>query len=112
MLCRALVMAGVHEAATAERVRTFVEASCQGLGPSLAPALHAPFRLSKACLKHDTPFHAYLSPATQIWPFSLLVFWDKNTGICAGAISYRRGFRPLPGSRHFKLKGGHFVSWC
>ena len=36
--------------------------------------------------------HANLSVTTQNWPFSVLGFWDKNTGICAGAIAYRRDF--------------------
>ena len=29
-------------------------------------------------------------PATRHWPFSVLGLWDKNTGICAGARSYRQ----------------------
>ena len=37
-------------------------------------------------------FHANLSVTTQNWPFSVLGFWDKNTGICAGAMPYRPGF--------------------
>ena len=36
--------------------------------------------------------HANLSPETQNWPFSVLRFWDKNTGICAGAMPYLRDF--------------------
>ena len=38
------------------------------------------------------PFHANLSVTTQNWPFSVLGFWDNNTGICAGAMPYRRDF--------------------
>ena len=36
--------------------------------------------------------HANLSVTTQNCPFSVLGFWDKNTGICAGAMPYRRDF--------------------
>ena len=36
--------------------------------------------------------HANLSPTTRNGPFSVLGFWDKNTGICAGAMPYRRDF--------------------
>ena len=37
-------------------------------------------------------YHANLSPATRNWPFSVLGFWDKNNGIYAGAMPYRRDF--------------------
>ena len=37
-------------------------------------------------------------------PFFVLAFWDKNTGICAGAMPYRQYFLPLPGSRHAQPK--------
>ena len=30
--------------------------------------------------------HAVLSPETRNWPLSVLRFWDKNTGICDGAM--------------------------
>ena len=30
-------------------------------------------------------------------PFSVLDFWDKNTGICAGAMPYRRDFPATTG---------------
>ena len=36
--------------------------------------------------------HANLSPATRNCPFSVLSFWDKNAGICAGGMPYRRDF--------------------
>ena len=36
--------------------------------------------------------HANLSATTRNWPFSVLGFWDKNTGICAGTMPYRRDF--------------------
>ena len=36
--------------------------------------------------------HANLNATTRNWPFSELGFWDKNTGICASATSYRRDF--------------------
>ena len=52
--------------------------------------------------------HANFRTTTRYWPFSVLGFWDKNHR------DLRRRhdiFRPLPGSRHAKLKGGHFVSW-
>ena len=34
--------------------------------------------------------HANLRTATRNWSFSVLGFWDKNAGICAGAMPYRR----------------------
>ena len=36
--------------------------------------------------------HANLNirTTTQNWPFSVLGSWDKNTRVCAGAMSYRR----------------------
>ena len=36
--------------------------------------------------------HANLSPTTRNLPFSVLGFWDKTTGICPGAMPYRRDF--------------------
>ena len=33
----------------------------------------------------------------------MLGFWDKNTGICAGAMPYRPNF-PAIATRHIKLK--------
>ena len=44
---------------------------------------------AKACVR---AYHANLSPTTRNWPFSVLGFWDKNTGICPGAMPYRRDF--------------------
>ena len=43
----------------------------------------------------ESPVHANLIPETQNWPFSVLRFWDKNTGICAGVMPYRLDF-PAP----------------
>ena len=31
-------------------------------------------------------------PTTRNWPFSVLGFWVKNTGVCPGAMPYRRDF--------------------
>ena len=60
--------------------------------------------------KYVTPpaltLHADLRTTSQNWPVPVLGFWDKNVGICAGAMSYRRDFRPLPGSRRStRLRG-------
>ena len=55
--------------------------------------------------------HAKNKIAGRIRPFLVLGFWDKSTGICAGAMPYRRIFQPLPGSRHFKLKQAGFLAW-
>ena len=46
--------------------------------------------------------------AGRLIPFLVLGFWDKHTGICAGAMPYRRDLRPLPGSRRFKQKKARF----
>ena len=48
------------------------------------------------CVEQKSPLlsrsHANLSPATRSRPFSALGFWDKNAGMCAGAMPYRRDF--------------------
>ena len=92
--------------------------ACRGRPPMVptAPSHHPstsaswPSARSPSCAPaHRTAarIHANLSPTTRNWPFSVLGFWDKNT-----AMPYIAGIlRPLPGSRHFKRKGGHFVSW-
>ena len=41
--------------------------------------------------RERTP-HANLNATTPNWPLSVLGFWDKNTGICAGVMPYRRDF--------------------
>ena len=51
--------------------------------------------------------HANNKIAGRIIPFLVLRFWDKNTGICAGAmLYYRRNFQPLPAYRRFTQKKG------
>ena len=37
-------------------------------------------------------YHANLRTATRNCSFSVLGFWDENTGICAGAMPFRRDF--------------------
>jgi hypothetical protein len=59
--------------------------------------------------EHASDSNAYIHAKNKIAGrfilFSVLGFWDKNTGICAGAMPYRRDFsRPLPGSRHLTQK--------
>ena len=41
---------------------------------------------------HGLRAHAKLITTTQSWPSSVLAFWDKITGICAGTMPYRRDF--------------------
>ena len=48
------------------------------------------FSLSSALLSGHC--HAKNKFAGRIIPFSVLGFWDKNTGVCAGAMPYRRDF--------------------
>ena len=41
--------------------------------------------------------HAKNKIAGRFIPFSVLGFWDKNAGICAGAMPYRRDFPATTG---------------
>ena len=47
--------------------------------------------------------HAKNEFAGRCIPFLVLGFWDKNTGICAGAMPNARILQPQPGARYFKL---------
>ena len=51
------------------------------------------------------PSHAKKKIAGRMIPFLVLDVWDKIVMACAGAMPYRQDFLPLPGYRHFKLKG-------
>ena len=58
------------------------------------------FRKNSRSITLDPGKHANLRSTTHNWPFLVLGFRDKNTGICAGAMPYRRNFpATLPGSR-------------
>ena len=61
----------------------------------------APENLGSTCCVN----HAKTRTATQTCPFYVLVFWDKKPWWHAPAPCYFAGIcRPLPGSRHSKLK--------
>ena len=40
----------------------------------------------------EETYHANNKVVARFIPFSVLGFWVKNTGICAGAMPYRRDF--------------------
>ena len=70
--------------------------------PAAAAVRFGAFCFSFAIL--GTPCHAKLRTATRNWPFSVLGFWDKNTGFAPAPCHIAGIFQPLPGSRNFKLK--------
>ena len=70
----------------------------RGWGFCFEPDSHkiksAPKRQKEDTLANDTqkPIHAKNKISGRVIPLLVLGFWDKNTGICAGAMSYRRDF--------------------
>ena len=46
---------------------------------------------------NSNTYHAKNKFVGRIIPFVVLRFWDKNTGMCAGAMPYRRDFPATTG---------------
>ena len=51
-------------------------------------------------------FHTKNKFVGRIIPFLVLGFWDKNTGICAGAMPYRRDFPTTTRLQAFEAEKG------
>ena len=65
---------------------------------------------SRFVYTRGTAIHAENKIAGGFIPFLVLGFWDENTGFPPAPCHIAGIFRPLPGSRHFKLNRGYFVS--
>ena len=55
--------------------------------------------------------HAKNKCSGRIIPLSVLGFWDKNTGICAGAIPYRWDFPATTQAGRYSSTGWHRRRW-